>query len=98
MMAVLDGVAGFLLLTLALGLLRIWLGPSPADRMLSAQLMGTTGVALLVVLAQRQAMPALFDVALVLVVLAVLASTAFVARVRRPEQAAYSDDGPADDL
>lgn len=82
----LESVAGFLLLTLVLGLLRIWRGPEAADRMLSAQLFGTTGVALLLVLSQLQDEPALLDVALVLVVLAVLASAAFAARVQRPHR------------
>jgi multicomponent Na+:H+ antiporter subunit F len=82
----LEIVAGFLLLTLVLGLLRIWRGPEAADRMLSAQLFGTTGVALLLVLAQLEGEPALLDVALVLVVLAVLASAAFAARVQRPHR------------
>lgn len=70
-----------LLLTLAAGLLRIWRGPAPADRMLASQLFGTTGVALLLVLAQVQALPALRDVALTLSALAILATVAFVARV-----------------
>ncbi len=81
MSALLDGVAVLLLLLLLAGLLRIWLGPTPADRMLASQLFGTTGVALLLVLAESQAEPALRDVALVLALLAVLATVAFVTRV-----------------
>lgn len=53
-MMLLQGAALWLLVMLALGLLRIWLGPSPADRMLAAQLFGTTGTALLLILAQLQ--------------------------------------------
>ncbi|WP_339799495.1 monovalent cation/H+ antiporter complex subunit F [uncultured Marinobacter sp.] len=83
----LNLVAAFLLLTLLVGLLRIWLGPRPADRLLASQLFGTTGVALLLVLAQAQQMPALRDVALTLALLAVLATVAFVTRVVRVDRA-----------
>jgi len=80
MTVLLPAVAAFLLLTLALGLVRIWRGPTAADRMLAGQLFSTTGVALLLVLAESQSLPALRDIALVLVVLSVLAVVAFVAR------------------
>lgn len=70
----------WLLLTLVLGLLQIWRGPRPADRILASQLFGTTGVAVLLVLAALQDLPALRDVALVLALLAVLATVAFVTR------------------
>ncbi|AHE97022.1 monovalent cation/H+ antiporter complex subunit F [Thioalkalivibrio paradoxus] len=79
----LETVAILLLLTLVLGLVRIWRGPTIADRMLAAQLFGTTGVGLLLVLAELQDDPALRDVALVLALLAVMAVLAFVARVWR---------------
>ena len=46
------GLALFLLLTLLAGLWRILQGPTPADRMLAAQLFGTTAVACLLLLAQ----------------------------------------------
>ncbi|QIB65037.1 monovalent cation/H+ antiporter complex subunit F [Kineobactrum salinum] len=80
MNALLHGVAGFLLVVLFTGLLRIWWGPNAADRMLASQLFGTTGVALVLVLAETQDMPALRDVALTLALLAVLATVAFVTR------------------
>ncbi len=81
----LEFVALLLLVTLVLGLIRIWRGPTVADRMLAAQLFGTTGVGLLLVLAELQQMPALRDVALVLALLAVMAVLAFVARVWRQD-------------
>lgn len=81
----LEVVALLLLVTLVLGLIRIWRGPTVADRMLAAQLFGTTGVGLLLVLAELQQMPALRDVALVLALLAVMAVLAFVARVWRQD-------------
>lgn len=87
MTLILNGVAAFLLLTLLIALIRIWRGPAPADRMLASQLFGTTGVALLLVLAYAQSMPSLMDVALTLAVLSVLAIVAFVTRVVRIDQA-----------
>ncbi len=92
-------VAGFLVLNVAAGLVRIVVGPSPADRMLAAQLFGTTGVAVLLVLADATETPALRDAALVFVLLAVVLSVAFVKRgwVRapgdRPEARSAEGDG-----
>ncbi len=79
-------LALFLMLNVAAGLLRILRGPTAADRMLAAQLFGTTGVAILLLLAEAQAVPALRDVALVFALLAALATVAFVKRVwyRKP--------------
>lgn len=85
MSGLLEAIAILLLASLVLGLVRIWRGPGFADRMLAAQLFGTTGVAVLVVLAELLHMPALRDVALVLALLAVLAVLAFVARVWDPD-------------
>jgi multicomponent Na+:H+ antiporter subunit F len=73
-------LALFLLLNFVVGLGRIWRGPSPADRMLAAQLLGSTGVAILLVMAQGLGEPALRDVALVLALLAAMASVVFVQR------------------
>jgi|AntRauTorcE11898_2_1112593.scaffolds.fasta_scaffold45289_3 multicomponent Na+:H+ antiporter subunit F len=81
MTLLLNVVALFLLGNLVLALVRIWRGPDPADRMLASQLFGTTGVALLLVLAEAQSMPSLRDVALILALLSVLAIVAFVTRV-----------------
>jgi multicomponent Na+:H+ antiporter subunit F len=68
----------FLLLTLVGGLVRILRGPTRADRMLAAQLFGTTGVAVLLVLAEAGGRPALRDTALVFALLAVVNSVVFV--------------------
>lgn len=87
----LDMVAAFLLLTLLVALIRIWRGPAPADRMLASQLFGTTGVALMLVLAEAQATPALRDVALVLALLSVLAIAGFVTRVVRIDRSPTDD-------
>jgi multicomponent Na+:H+ antiporter subunit F len=68
-----------LLLTLLGGLVRVVRGPSEADRMLAAQLLGTTTVALLMLMAIATGMPRLLDVALVFAILAAIAVVCFVA-------------------
>jgi len=70
----------FLLLTIVVGLVRVLQGPTPADRMLAAQLFGTTGVAILLLLAEAMGLPALRDVALIFILLGALATVAFVKR------------------
>jgi len=69
-----------LLLTLAVGLVRAMIGPSLQDRMLSVQLLGTGGVALLLLMSTLLAAPALIDVALVLALLAAVAAAALTRR------------------
>jgi multicomponent Na+:H+ antiporter subunit F len=66
--------------TMATGLARVVVGPKPADRMLGTQLFGTTGVALLLVMAELKENEALRNVALVFVVLTLLTLIAFVER------------------
>lgn len=78
-------VALFLLANLAAGLWRIMRGPTAADTMLAAQLFGTTGVGVLLLLAEASDVAPLRDVALVIALLAALATIAFVKRGwRRP--------------
>ncbi len=84
MNAILVGFAVVLLLTVVAGLIRVERGPSPADRMLAAQLFGTAGVAILLLLSEATAIPALRDVALVIALLAAMASVAFVKRAWHP--------------
>lgn len=85
-------LALFLLLNLVAGLVRVWRGPTPADRILAAQLFGTTGVAIMALLADALDAAALRDVALVLALLAAVAVVVFVRRVWTgqpdPEEAA----------
>lgn len=69
-----------LLATLVAGIVRILRGPTPADRMLAAQLMATTAVAVLLLLSKGLGLPALEDVALVFALLAALAAVALVRR------------------
>jgi multicomponent Na+:H+ antiporter subunit F len=67
-----------LLLAVGGGLIRVGMGPEPADRMMGAQLIGTGGIAILVLLAARMGNAAILDVAVLLALLAAFASVAFV--------------------
>ncbi|MCE9672111.1 monovalent cation/H+ antiporter complex subunit F [Myxococcus stipitatus] len=72
------GLALFLLLNILAGLVRVVLGPSLTDRFIVAQLFGTTGVGVLVLLAAAPGQAALRDVALVFALLAPVTVVAFV--------------------
>ena len=65
-------VSIFLLLNIALGLIRVWRGPTVADRLLTTQLFGTTGMAILMVLAGYLQELTLLNVAITFNVLAIL--------------------------
>jgi multicomponent Na+:H+ antiporter subunit F len=56
----------FLLVTLTVGMWRVLRGPTAADRMLAAQLFGTTAVAILLIFAQMTNNSSLRNVALLL--------------------------------
>lgn len=75
--------SALLLLTIIIGLGRVMLGPGRVDRLLAIQLFGTTGTALLLVMAQWLEQPAFRDVALLLGLLAAVASAALVQLLRR---------------
>jgi multicomponent Na+:H+ antiporter subunit F len=82
---ILLGFCVFLVLLLLASLQRIVRGPTRADRMLAAQLFGTTGVAILLLLGEATGTPGVHDVALVFAVLAVVNTIAFV-RHARPDE------------
>jgi multicomponent Na+:H+ antiporter subunit F len=89
----LGAASGFVLLMVALGLIRILRGPGDADRVMAAQLLGTGGIAALLLLGAATAEPAIADVALTLALLAAFAAIAFV-----KASAAQDDDSePAAD-
>ena len=79
-------IAFFLLLTLVAGLWRVLRGPTSADRMLAAQLFGTTAVACVLLLAQAFDKPPLRDVALIFALLAAVAAVAFIRRAWAGEE------------
>ena len=71
--------SGFVFTMVALGMLRIIVrGPTRADRMMAAQLLGTGGIAALLLRSDVTKTPAVVDVALVLALLAAFASAVFV--------------------
>ena len=70
--------SGFVLAMVAVGFIRVLRGPANADRMMAAQLLGTGGIATLLLMAAAVNVAALVDVALVLALLAAFASVAFV--------------------
>ncbi len=70
--------SGLVLAMVAIGLIRVLRGPANADRMMAAQLLGTGGIAALLLMAVAKNFTALVDVALILALLAAFASVAFV--------------------
>ena len=83
--------SGFVLSMVAVGLARILRGPGDADRMMAAQLLGTGGIAALLLLGAATGEEAVVDVALTLALLAAFASIAFVKAL----PAASGDDAAA---
>jgi multicomponent Na+:H+ antiporter subunit F len=73
-------IALFLLVNLLAALVVATRGPTPADRMLTALLFGSTGVGVLVLLSRAMHLPTLVDVALTLALLAAIAGIAFARR------------------
>lgn len=71
--------AALVLLTVAVGLLRLLRGPTDADRVMAVQLLGTGTVAVLLLVAAALDAPAVVDVALVLALLAAFLAAAFAA-------------------
>lgn len=82
--------AGLILFTVAVGLARVLRGPGDADRLMAAQLLGTGGVAALLIVAAATGARGLEDVALGLALLSAFASVAFVNSGAPPER----DDAP----
>jgi len=70
--------AGLILLTVAIGLVRILAGPANVDRTMAAQLLGTGGISVLLLVAAATGARGAADVALGLALLAAFAAVAFV--------------------
>jgi multicomponent Na+:H+ antiporter subunit F len=87
---------GFILTMLALGLVSILRGPEDTDRMMATQLIGTGGIAVLLLLGTVTGVPAAIDVALTLALLATFASIAFVKKGLASLEA--DGTGPAEDI
>ncbi|MFO1315080.1 MAG: monovalent cation/H+ antiporter complex subunit F [Burkholderiales bacterium] len=87
--------AVFVLATVLLGLVRILRGPGDGDRMMAAQLIGTGGIATLLLLSAASGTAAIVDLALTLALLAAFAAIAFVRAVSPGSDAsAHGDDAP----
>ena len=71
-------VAIVLVIVLFVGLYRVVIGPTMADRMLASQLFGTAGVALLLVLAAAEKQSSLLNTALVLALLTPITLVSFI--------------------
>lgn len=80
--------AGAVLVTVVIGLVRILRGPGDAERIMAAQLLGTGGVAALLLAGIARGRAATLDVALTLAVLAAFASIAFVKGAALSQEAA----------
>ena len=76
--------AFLLLMAIATGMIRILKGPTAADRMMAAQLFGTCGVAILLLLAEGTDNKVLLDIALIFALFAALATMTFVRRAWKP--------------
>lgn len=86
-----TAVASLLLVTVLAGLVRVARGPTRADRMLSSQLVGTAGVAILLLLSNGGRLPGLLDAALLLALLSAVGAITFAQLVwrdlgQRPEE------------
>ncbi len=75
--------AAFVVVMVALGMMRILHGPATADRLMSAQLLGSGGIAALLLGGSATGTPGVTDAALVLALLAAFASVAFVVKASR---------------
>ncbi len=81
--------AGIILLTVAAGLVRVLYGPRDVDRMMAVQLLGTGGIAALLLAASATGVAGVENVALGLALLSSFASVAFITAstgAGKPEQ------------
>jgi len=84
-------MGAFLVLMVALGLVRVARGPGRAERMMAAQLLGTGAVGALLLFGAATAEPAVVDVALTLALLSAFASIAFVKFALRQDRPGEDD-------
>ena len=82
--------AAVVLVIVALGLMRVLWGPADVDRMMAAQLLGTGGMAVLLLVGAAEGISSTVDVALTMGLLAAFASIAFV---KKGAAGAAADEG-----
>lgn len=87
--------AMIVLLMVALGLLRVIRGPAAADRMMGAQLLGSGGIAVLLLAGIASDTPASIDAALVLALLAPFATVGFVRNAESAPTSAPAENPPS---
>ncbi len=88
----LFAAATVVLVMVALGLMRILRGPGDADRLMAVNLLGTGGIATLLLLGAAVGIDSVVDVALTLALLAAFATIAFV----KASAPAGDDDGESE--
>ncbi len=90
------GAAAFVVLLVAVGLLRVLRGPGAADRLMATQLLGTGGIAAVLLIGAATGEGAAIDIALTLALLAAFASFAFVKAKTDAARPAPLPDGERD--
>jgi|APFre7841882630_1041343.scaffolds.fasta_scaffold89282_1 multicomponent Na+:H+ antiporter subunit F len=78
MSELLFAAASLIVLTVAVGLVRIFRGSDDVERLMAVQLLGTGGIAALLLVAYATNVPGVEDVALGLALLAAFATIAFI--------------------
>jgi len=84
--------AAFVVLMVALGLVRVARGPGRAERMMAAQLLGSGAIGAPLLVGAASGERAMFDVALTLALLSAFASIAFVKFALRQDEKVAADD------
>ena len=88
----LFAASGFVLATVVLGLVRILRGPADADRMMAAQLLGSGGIAALLLLGAAAGVDSVIDLSLTFALLAAFATVAFVKFAAAPPRSGTEAD------
>lgn len=86
-----------LLLCLIIGLIRVFIGPDNANRMLGAQLFGTIGTTIVVVLSVLEGNEVVANVALVFTLLASITVIAFLKLAEQPNDDQLTMDNTKND-
>ncbi|MCF7989496.1 MAG: sodium:proton antiporter [Thiohalocapsa sp.] len=103
MSAFLFAAAVLVLVMVSIGLARLLRGAQPLDWVMAAQLLGTAGIAALLLAGTAASTPGAVDLALLLALLAAFATMAFAANhrtgaARSPETAAQAGAAEADNV
>jgi multicomponent Na+:H+ antiporter subunit F len=88
----LSTVACFILAMVAIGLLRVLRGPADADRIMAVQLLGTGGIAAVLLIGAATGQAMMINVALTLALLAAFAGLAFAKAGDTTEQGKSPED------